>query len=298
MSILIPTHNRPDYVKIALKSAMEQSYENIEIIISDNSDGTATQMVLEEQIGRDARVIYLKQSGGGYMENWLNALSHAHGEYVNFLMDDDLFHPQKIERMLHYYTSYAEIGLVTSFRQLIDAQGALLPSIEGTHPLYDVDTVISGTSLCEFMLKKGQNLVGEPTTVMIRRSDIGASFGQFCGRQYPVLADLATWMELLHGRHCVYISDALSYLRMHDGQDQRKKLTILKANIDWLQLLCDGHEYGKYIVDGDEFRAVLTTKLASFVPFVASQYEDIRNEDVDVEAIQCLIRKSLHLLLQ
>jgi glycosyltransferase involved in cell wall biosynthesis len=47
VSILIPTHNRPEYFEIALKSALAQSYENFEVVVSDNSSDDLTARRIE-----------------------------------------------------------------------------------------------------------------------------------------------------------------------------------------------------------------------------------------------------------
>ncbi|RQO58753.1 hypothetical protein DBR47_13860 [Paucibacter sp. KBW04] len=298
VSILIPTHKRPDYLPLALRSARTQTYENLEIIISDNSGDDSSRASIDDQLRADPRVQYHVQNGGGAWQNWLNAMSHASGVYVNFLMDDDLFHPKKVERMVHYFEAYPTVGLVTSFRQLIDAAGNELPPIKGTRQLFENDSVVLGQSMGEFILKNGMNLIGEPTTAMFRRADIGAGFGRFCGRQYEIMTDLSTWMELMHGRHCVYISEPLSYFRLHGGQDQRKKSTALKSNMEWLQLLIDGHKHGRYIVDPTEFRTMLAQKLGALLPFVTANHEEIREGDYDVEEMLGQIRFALHQLLQ
>ena len=49
VSILIPTYNRPHYFKIALESALAQTYSNIEIIIGDDSTNDETETLIHEQ---------------------------------------------------------------------------------------------------------------------------------------------------------------------------------------------------------------------------------------------------------
>ncbi|MGQ0453214.1 glycosyltransferase family 2 protein, partial [Bacillus sp. SS-TM] len=49
VSILIPTYNRPHYFKIALESALAQTYSNIEIIIGDDSTNDETATLIREQ---------------------------------------------------------------------------------------------------------------------------------------------------------------------------------------------------------------------------------------------------------
>ena len=47
VSILIPTYNRPHYFKIALESALAQTYSNIEIIVGDDSTNNETEKLFE-----------------------------------------------------------------------------------------------------------------------------------------------------------------------------------------------------------------------------------------------------------
>ncbi len=100
VSILIPTHNRPDYAELALQSALAQTYPHIEIVVNDNSDDTLTAERFAPYIARHPHIHYARVPGSGVMENFQHCYARATGEYVNYLMDDDLFHPEKIQKMI------------------------------------------------------------------------------------------------------------------------------------------------------------------------------------------------------
>ncbi len=106
VSILIPTYNRPYYLKLALDSALAQTYSNIEIIIGDDSTNAETETLLRQHyLPNYNNIIYIRnQSTLGQFHNDLMLLEYARGNYINFLMDDDLFHPHKIQRMMHYFS--------------------------------------------------------------------------------------------------------------------------------------------------------------------------------------------------
>jgi len=298
VSILIPTHKRPDYLSQALASARAQSYENLQIVISDNSGNEDSRSAIADQLASDPRVLYLPIPVCNATENWLNVMSRAEGQYVSWLMDDDLYAPNKVERMVHFFEAHPTVSLVTSFRQLIDAQGQPLAPLPGTQRLFEQDTVLAGNSLAEFILRAGQNLVGEPTTAMYRRADVGAGFGRFCDKAYVVLSDLATWLELMHGLHAVYIPEALSSFRLHGGQDQRSGGLGLRANIEWLRLLLDGHEQGRFFADKTALREVLGQKFSVLIPHLIAQRDTLRDLDIDAEELQRLVRRAMRLLLQ
>ena len=59
VSVVIPTYNRPDYLKQAIASAVKQSYQNIEIIVCDNRSTENTQEIVESF--QDSRIRFWRQ---------------------------------------------------------------------------------------------------------------------------------------------------------------------------------------------------------------------------------------------
>jgi predicted O-linked N-acetylglucosamine transferase (SPINDLY family)/glycosyltransferase involved in cell wall biosynthesis len=297
VSILIPTHNRPDYLEIALKSALEQTYENVEIIISDNGDDTLTQERVAPYLKSHSNITYYRKPGMSAVENFDQCLALCKGEYVNYLMDDDVFHPEKIKRMMHYYLNNPNIGLVTSSRQLIDGQGHYLAPLPGTEKLYQTDTLINGQSFGNLMLSNGTNLVGEPTTVLVRRADIGKSLGTFAGRHYAVLSDIATWLAVLATRDCVYISDSLSYFRIHSEQSQGNKTMKIRASLDWFGLFVSAHQNQLFVKDRAEFLNLLAGKVGGFASHIAINHQEIREGGYNLNEICSVINEGYRILL-
>jgi len=91
VSVGIPTYNRPDGLRRTLKCITRQTYENLEIIVSDNcSPGSETEMVVREFMKDDRRIQYFRQDenkGGAY--NFDFVLRKAAGEYFMYAADDD-----------------------------------------------------------------------------------------------------------------------------------------------------------------------------------------------------------------
>lgn len=297
VSIIIPTHNRPDYLEIALKSALDQTYKNIEIIISDNGDDLVTQERIAPYLDKYSHITYYRKQGMSAMENGRKCFELSTGEYINPLMDDDIFHPEKIERMMHYYLNYPDIGLVTSFRQLIDEHGNHLAQSRGFEQLFPIDTLVSGTSFGHRMLSNDLNLIGEPTTVLVRRSDVHSGFGIFEGRNYTVLSDVATWLSIIAKRDFVYISDPLSYLRIHSGQDQRNSNTQLTGALEWFGFLCDAYKGKLFLHDRSEFLGLLARKLRGFSGYITARHEEIRIGDYMLDEVKNVLSQGFEMLL-
>ena len=237
VSILIPTHNRPHYFELALKSALNQTYKNIEIIISDNSDDNRTFENFRAYQEAYPQLIYLRTHGTIGLQNFYNAFKLATGDYISYLMDDDLFHPEKIERMVNYFVNNPNVSLVTSFRQLIDKDGNFLQSMHGTERLFDADTLIKGHSMAKHMLENGSNVIGEPTTAMMRRKDIPEGFGWFRNKQYRLLTE----------------------------QDQKNVKNVrLNASIEWFDLILDAYASNMFFDNKSTFLELMSNKLNGF----------------------------------
>ncbi|MES2299256.1 MAG: glycosyltransferase [Pseudomonadota bacterium] len=297
VSILIPTHNRPDYCELALKSVLAQGWDNLDIVISDNSDDELTRERLAPYVAKHANINYMRVPGLSARENFSNAYDQGQGEYVNYLMDDDLYHPTKIERMMSFMLTDPNIGIVTSFRQLIDAEGRHLAPISGTERMFETETRVGGNSLGKLLLTNGQNLIGEPTTALVRKSALEEQFGVFLGREYNVLSDVATWLAVLSRHDCVYLPEALSYFRLHGGQDQRGNRIRIHSNVDWLQLLCDAIEHKRFMSNREAADEVLSSKLITSMWYLSSVRDEIKEGGFDVEGILGLIRQGTRLLL-
>lgn len=224
VSVLIPAYNRPYFLEVALKSVLQQTYKNVEIVICDDSTNDEVNIMIQPYLKTNTNIRYYNNGGplGKFgLENSKKCFSLAAGEYINYLFDDDVFSPTKLERMVEYLKD-SSISLVTSHRSLIDSKGNVLPDGTATVPITNVDTIYEGVDIGTLMLIKRLNFIGEPTTVLFRKKDV-EGFGVFMGRQYECIVDMAMWLSLLQKGKCVYISDTLSYFRMHAGRNVFKQ---------------------------------------------------------------------------
>jgi glycosyltransferase involved in cell wall biosynthesis len=100
VSVIIPTHDRVEFVGGAIETVLGQTHEAVEVIVVDGGSTDGTHDVLR-QYADDERVSVLQDGPNDGIAHARNrALSHARGEYVCVLDDDDRWHPEKIERQL------------------------------------------------------------------------------------------------------------------------------------------------------------------------------------------------------
>lgn len=97
-SVIIPTRERPETLRFAMQSILCQHGDDFELLISDNASGPET-----EQIARgfnDPRVVYVRTDRRLSMcDNWDFAFTHARGDYIAFLGDDDALMPRALEKV-------------------------------------------------------------------------------------------------------------------------------------------------------------------------------------------------------
>ncbi len=125
VTIAIPTYNRADFLKQALESAVKQTYQNIEIIVSDNCSTDDTEIVAKRF--NDPRIRYFKQSKNiGANPNWNFCLKYAKGVYFLLLQDDDLIDHDFVEVCMKAANYSTDIGIIRTGTRIIDAYGKVL----------------------------------------------------------------------------------------------------------------------------------------------------------------------------
>ena len=103
VSVIIPTYGRPDFLKRAVESALQQTYPYVEIIVvDDNNPGTEarikTEEIMRQYVLEKHNVIYLQHEqnkNGSAARN--TGINHANGKYICLLDDDDEMLPPRIE---------------------------------------------------------------------------------------------------------------------------------------------------------------------------------------------------------
>jgi glycosyltransferase involved in cell wall biosynthesis len=115
VSIGLPTYNRADLLKRAIDSLLGQTYQNIELIISDNCSSDGTRKLCERYAAADSRVRYHRQNENiGIIANGLYVIKEARGEYYMWASDDDWWNPKFIELLKNSLDRNPEYGTAMS----------------------------------------------------------------------------------------------------------------------------------------------------------------------------------------
>ncbi|MFC1515412.1 glycosyltransferase family 2 protein [Thermodesulfobacteriota bacterium] len=107
-SIIIPT-TRAHYLEYSLKSALNQDFNDFEVVVIDNQSDGADKIVNEIS---DPRVKYVRTPEKLAMSyNWEFGLKYASGEYITYLGDDDVFVPQLLSTVNNAISNYPKANV-------------------------------------------------------------------------------------------------------------------------------------------------------------------------------------------
>lgn len=201
VSVIIPFYNDP-YVDQAIRSALDQTYRPLEVIVVD--DGSTQHF--EHVQPYLPYIHYLGKSNGGTASALNHGIRHASGQYIAWLSSDDLFYPEKISRQVEFmiqqhaaisHTNFHYIDGVGNVTRLNAAPAEIMNTVEFYRTFLHANPV-------------------NGCTVMIRR-DLFSLIGLF-DEGLPYTHDVDFWYRAIGcGAHFPFLNESLTGYRWHDG---------------------------------------------------------------------------------
>jgi glycosyltransferase involved in cell wall biosynthesis len=218
VSIIVPTFNRAYLVTETIDSILNQTFRDFELIIVDNCSTDDTEKVIAGY--QDERIRYFKNDNGGVIAvNRNYGISQAHGEYIAFCDDDDLWLPEKLEKQLLEFEKDSGLGLVCTNAVIFNETGEL-GSFHKT-----------GLTAADFTLKSliFGNLV-ICSSVLIKKSAID-SIGLFDTAPAIFTAeDFELWLRIARRYRLKYIDSPLVKYRIHSANIKKQASAAIKRN--------------------------------------------------------------------
>ena len=100
VSIIIPVYNAENYLDKCIKSVLDQSYTNLEVILINDGSADSSEDICLRFSKIDNRVMYIKQENAGPSSARNNGISIAKGEFIQFIDADDYLTPNSVEVMV------------------------------------------------------------------------------------------------------------------------------------------------------------------------------------------------------
>ncbi|CAI8744682.1 O-antigen biosynthesis protein [Pseudomonas sp. IT-P171] len=255
VSIAIPAFN-PEFFRGTLLSAINQDHPCLEVVICDDSSGPEIEAICEE-LGKASSVTlrYVRNHQRlGFARNLLACLSHASGEMIKFLCDDDILVQSCVSRQVKVLHENEEVSIVIGQRLLCDADDILLPSRFLNCLISPTSAVLHGTDLLACVADNTVNLFGGISHALFRRAQVEEYLEALVqdGQGFVARLDMALYICLLRRGHLASLDQLLSFERIHAGRlsHQVAMTEAVAAESEWLLQMLAARTSEKAPADG------------------------------------------------
>jgi glycosyltransferase involved in cell wall biosynthesis len=214
VTVCLPTYNCEDTIEESLDSALAQSYDDFECLVVDNA---STDSTFERVMAlRDPRIRAVRNSRNiGPNPNHNRCIELADGDLIQFLHSDDRLLPDCLSRLVPAFDN-PTVGLAFARRRIEPPDTEWATKYRTLHtPLEPLDDVNDGSEIVRRYVNRGStgNWIGEPTSVMVRRSVL-LEVGGF-SPELRYCDDMELWLRVLARSDLAWIDAELS-VRRHD----------------------------------------------------------------------------------
>lgn len=120
VSAIIPTYNDAEYLCEAIESVLDQTYENVELIVVDDGSTIDPKAMIQKYMDR---ISYVRKQNGGVGSARNVGIQSSKGEFLAFLDSDDIWMPQKLEMQVRRFQEDSEPGVVFTDQCTFDETG-------------------------------------------------------------------------------------------------------------------------------------------------------------------------------
>lgn len=239
VSIILTVFERSEFLYESINSILNQTYQNFEIIIADDSNSTKIQSICQSFNSNQIKYIGNKDTLGVAF-NIKNAISICNGEYISILNDDDYRDPMFLDKLVTILSQHNHIDIIFSEHWIVDENGKIIEDLTETickkHGRENLKNGIVNDLRKLVIVYNGLPIA---MSSIIRKSCIDLSKLNFdIGGSYDL------WISYILAKENVnawYVSERLSYYRIHRKMETQKKsinksipkIHILNEALNW-----------------------------------------------------------------
>lgn len=219
VSVILPVYNGEGFIKDAVFSILNQSYENIELIIINDGSTDTTGDIIHEII--DSRIRYVSRENRGLVSTLNEAISLAKGTYIARMDADDIAYQERISKQVEFFNNNQDFAICGTRTHIIDESGHTISKC--FRPIKDKDI-------------KTYLLYGSPfahPSVMFNLNIINKEELRYSKDYFPT-EDLELWFRLLARYKAYNLKERLLGYRINStgiSSENRDKQALFKQNI-------------------------------------------------------------------
>ncbi|MCU1664472.1 MAG: hypothetical protein JWR58_4537 [Pseudonocardia sp.] len=213
VSVCIPVYNGERFLAETIRSVLDQTYRDFELVILDNASTDDSGAIARSFAEHDSRIrIERNPTTVSQPDNWNRVVQLSTAPLVKDVCADDLLHPRCLEYQVAPMEADPGLALVASRRHMIDEQSRVIVPRRGLPGLTGVRT---GVEVARRVVRNGSNPIGESNNVLFRRDDFFAVGGWRGDRTF--IMDLDLWLRLLQYGEFLGLPETLAAFRIGRG---------------------------------------------------------------------------------
>lgn len=129
VSVITPVYNHEQFVGEAIKSVIDQTYRNWEMLVIDDYSTDKSWEIIQEWARKDSRIrAFRNDTNKGLVPNWKFLIDNSKGDHIAFLEGDDVLCAENLEKKVAVFERYADLGMVyCDFAMIDDAGKTIIP---------------------------------------------------------------------------------------------------------------------------------------------------------------------------
>ncbi len=208
----MPVYNGEKYIREALNSVLSQTFDDLEIIISDNASTDKTEDICREYADKNSHIRYYRNDNNvGAIKNFNRLFSLSNGKYFQWVSYDDKWSPNFIEDCVAALEKDNSTVLCYGKTEFINSNGDYIRTLQKKCRYIDYsephkrfrDILINGTSACP------SQIFGLIRSDVLRKTSL---MGEYYGSDRVLLAELSLLGKFKSLESCIY------YRRLHPRQ--------------------------------------------------------------------------------
>ncbi len=208
VSVCIPVYRGEQFLAETMRSVLDQTYRDFELVVLDNASPDATGRIARSF--DDPRVrVETNPTTIPQPENWQEAVRRCRAPLIKLVCADDLLHPRCLEYQVGPMEADPGLAVVAARRHMIDERSRVLVPRRGLRGLVGVR---SSVEVARRVVRYGANPIGEPGGVLFRRRHYFA-VGEWRPERRWVM-DLDLWMRLLQYGEFLGLPETLAAFRI------------------------------------------------------------------------------------
>lgn len=222
-SVVIPTYNRAERLRIALQSLSSQTFKNLEVLVCDDGSTDHTKEIVESFREKLDLTYIWEENWGGPARPRNNGIKAAKGEWICFLDSDDWWYPEKLEKCLPYLDHY---DLIYHDMEMYDTNQKIIGKLKSRNLLKDAfnDLLLNGNFISN-------------SSVIVRKQILVELGGISENRSLIAIEDFDMWLKIAHkGYKLFWLSAKLGGYLTHEMNLTSSQLTIIEKERNLLEI--------------------------------------------------------------